>query len=58
MENFEEIIKKLESKRKDSKSFQNKYQIRKMIELQKYYEGAEWAFTFALSLLKEKPEEY
>tara|TARA_B100001105_G_C22043697_1_gene295161 strand:+ start:201 stop:371 length:171 start_codon:yes stop_codon:yes gene_type:complete len=53
MENLDQILEKIESKRNDSISFKKKYKSRKMDDLEKYYEGAEWAFTFALALLKE-----
>lgn len=46
------IIEKLESKERDCISFSKKYQIRKMNELVQYYEGADWAFKYAISLLK------
>lgn len=53
MTNLDEILDKLESKKTDSVAFQKKYKTRKMIELEKYYEGAEWAFTFAIALIKD-----
>tara|TARA_B100000029_G_scaffold17500_2_gene17927 strand:+ start:8632 stop:8802 length:171 start_codon:yes stop_codon:yes gene_type:complete len=56
MEDISKIIEKIESKKKDSIEFQKKYKIRKMKELEKYYEGAEWAFTFSLALLNEEKD--
>ncbi|HVZ62348.1 MAG TPA: hypothetical protein VG896_01535 [Candidatus Nitrosotalea sp.] len=50
---IEEILKKLESKRKDCVSFSKKYEIRKMDDLRQYYEGATWAIDFAISTIKE-----
>ena len=53
MENLARILEEIESKRNDSISFKKKYKSRKIADLEKYYEGAEWAFTFALALLNE-----
>tara|TARA_B110000014_G_C19710409_1_gene371575 strand:- start:56 stop:220 length:165 start_codon:yes stop_codon:yes gene_type:complete len=53
MVDFDKIIEKIESKKKDSIAFQKKYKSRKMKDLEKYYEGAEWAFIYTLSLLEE-----
>jgi len=47
------IIEKLESKEQDCIAFLKKYKSRKMDDLYQYYEGADWAFKYALSLLKE-----
>lgn len=52
MTNLNEILNKLESKKNDSISFQKKYKIRQMKDLEKYYEGAEWAFTYVITLIK------
>ena len=54
MEKIDQVLEEIESKRNDSISFKKKYKSRKMDDLEKYYEGAEWAFTFVLALLKEK----
>lgn len=54
LDNLDEILQKLESKQKDCISFSKKYEIRKMDDLFQYYEGANWAITYAISLLKEK----
>ena len=58
MENLARILEEIESKRNDSISFKKKYKSRKIADLEKYYEGAEWAFTFALakSLLPVVPK--
>ena len=47
------ILETLESKERDCIAFSKKYQIRKMEDLRQYYEGAGWAFKFAIHLLKE-----
>jgi len=56
MTELSEIIDKIESKKKDSIEFQKKYKIRKMKDLEKYYEGVEWAFTFSLALLNDEKD--
>jgi len=48
------ILEKLQSKQRDCVSFSKKYQTRKMEDLYQYYEGANWALTFAISILKNK----
>ena len=53
-EYLKKIIEKLDSKHTDSIAFSKKYKIRKMDDLQQYYEGSSWAFKYALSLLKEE----
>ena len=53
MKDFIEIIKELESKHRDAIAFQKKYKTRNMLELLKYYEGAEWALSYAINLLKD-----
>lgn len=50
---IEKIIEKLESKQRDCVSFSKKYQTRKMDDLFQYYEGANWALTYALSTINE-----
>jgi|TARA_B110000495_G_C22930208_1_gene543750 Na+/phosphate symporter len=57
MVEISDIIKTLESKQKDCASFSKKYEKRKVEDLKQYYDGAEWAITFALSLIKELDEE-
>lgn len=47
------IIEKLESKLRDCITFSKKYETRGMNDLQQYYEGANWALKFALSLIKQ-----
>ena len=54
---FDEIITKLESKKKDCISFSKKYETRKMDDLFQYYEGAKWALDYALSVVNESKEE-
>jgi hypothetical protein len=49
----EDLIEKLESKQKDCIAFSKKYQSREMEDLKQYYEGANWALKFALSLIKQ-----
>lgn len=51
---YEDILEKLESKRKDCISFSKKYQTREMDELFQYYEGAKWALDYAISIVNEK----
>ena len=54
---MEEIITKLESKKKDCISFSKKYEVRKMDDLYQYYEGAKWAIDYALSVVNESKNE-
>ena len=51
-EAFEKILKRLESKQRDCVAFSKKYQARKMEDLYQYYEGANWAIKYAISLIK------
>ena len=53
---LEKILEKLESKQRDCVSFSKKYQARKMEDLYQYYEGANWALKYAISLLKNDEE--
>lgn len=53
-ENILKILEKLESKQRDCVTFSKKYQTRKMEDLYQYYEGANWALTFAISILKKE----
>lgn len=53
-EEISKIIEKLESKQRDCVTFSKKYQTRKMEDLYQYYEGANWALTFAISILKKE----
>jgi hypothetical protein len=55
-ENFEKIVEKLESKQRDCLSFSKKYKTREMENLYQYYEGANWAIKYAISLLKNDKE--
>lgn len=57
---LEKILEKLESKQQDCVAFSKKYQARKMDDLYQYYEGANWALKFTISLLKndEEPAEF
>ena len=55
-ENFEKIVEKLESKQRDCLSFSKKYKTREMENLYQYYEGANWALKYAISLLKNDKE--
>jgi hypothetical protein len=52
--NTEELIEKITNKEKESAQFVKKYETRNMIELQKYYEGANWAFKYMLTVLDEE----
>jgi len=54
---IEKIIEKLESKQRDCISFSKKYQSRKMDDLFQYYEGANWALTYALSSINKLKNE-
>lgn len=47
------ILEQLESKQRDCVAFSKKYRVRKMEEQKQYYEGAKWAFDFAISKLKD-----
>lgn len=53
-DSLSQIIEKLESKQKDCVSFSKKFEKRDMQDLFQYYEGANWALKFAISLLKDK----
>ena len=53
---LEKILEKLLSKQRDCISFSKKYQDRKMEDLYQYYEGANWAIKYAISLLKNDEE--
>jgi Na+/phosphate symporter len=57
MTEISDIVKTLESKQKDCVSFSKKYEKRKVEDLKQYYDGAGWAITFALSLIKELDKE-
>jgi len=46
---IKQLLQKLESKKKDCIVFSKKYETRNMSELKQYYEGAKWAFEFAIS---------
>jgi len=52
----EDLIEKLESKQKDCIAFSKKYQSREMEDLKQYYEGANWAIKYAISILKNDEE--
>lgn len=57
--NLEELLKileKLESKQRDCVSFSKKYESRKMEDLFQYYKGANWALSYAISLLKKQED--
>lgn len=51
-EKINEVLEKLESKKKDCESFSKKYQTRKMDDLYQYYEGAKWAIDFSIAIIK------
>jgi len=53
-EDILKILEKLESKQRDCVTFSKKYQTRQMEDLYQYYEGANWALTFAISILKKE----
>jgi len=46
------ILEKLESKKKDCESFSTKYQSRKMEDLYQYYQGAKWAIDYSIAIIK------
>ena len=48
-----QIIEKLQTKKKETERFIKKYQTRKMSDLEEYYKGANWSFDFTIKLLKE-----
>ena len=48
-----QIIEKLQSKKKETERFITKYQTRKMDALEEYYKGANWVLDFTIKLLKE-----
>ena len=47
-----DVLEKLESKKRDCESFSKKYQTRKMEDLYQYYEGAKWAIDYSIALIK------
>ena len=47
-----EILHKLQEKKDESDRFIQKYQTRKMSDLEEYYKGASWAFDFAINIIK------
>ena len=53
----EDILEKLQSKKKDCVSFSKKYQVRNMEDLHQYYEGANWALDYAISIISESKKE-
>lgn len=52
-----DIVATIESKQKDCISFSKKYERLKDEDLKQYYDGANWAITFTLSLIKEYEKE-
>ena len=48
-----DVLEKLESKKRDCESFSKKYQTRKMEDLYQYYEGAKWAIDFSIAIIKD-----
>ena len=50
---LQDIIERLESKKRDCEAFSKKYKTRNIEDLRQYYEGANWAFTFALAQINE-----
>ena len=50
------MLVKLESKQRDCVSFSKKYKSRQMEDLYQYYEGANWAIKYAISILKNDEE--
>ena len=58
MENLDKssFLEKLESKKRDCIAFTKKYESRNMSELQQYYEGAKWAFEYAIHEFKSTNE--
>lgn len=55
-EELKKILEKLESKQRDCVSFSKKYKQREMEDLYQYYEGANWAIKYAISLIKNREE--
>ena len=55
-EDIEKMLVKLESKQRDCVSFSKKYKSRQMEDLYQYYEGANWAIKYAISILKNDEE--
>ena len=53
----EEVLKVLESKKKDFQTFVKKYEMRKMEDLKQYYEGAKWALGYALTVVSDSKQE-
>ena len=48
------IIEKLQDKKKETGRFVKKYQERKMVCLEEYYKGANYALDWAIKTIKEK----
>jgi len=52
-EKLDEIIQVLEGRVRESTRFIDQYKKRELNDLVQYYEGANWAFNYALKILKE-----
>lgn len=50
---IEEIINKLESKKKEADGFVLKYKTRQMPDLEEYYKGVSWALDYVIKMLKD-----
>lgn len=50
---LKKIIEVLESKERDCIAFSKKYKSRNMEDMVQYYDGADWAIKFAITLIKE-----
>ena len=48
------IIEKLQDKKIETGRFVKKYQERKMVGLEEYYKGANWALDWAIKTNREK----
>jgi hypothetical protein len=52
-----EILKKIESKRKECQRFIEKYNTRGMEDLEEYYKGAKWALEYTQKIIKEQTKQ-
>jgi len=48
-----QVIRKLESKKKEADGFVLKYKTRNMSNLEEYYKGVGWALDYAIKIIKD-----
>lgn len=57
MNEIKKFKEKLESKKNDCIAFSKKHKDRKNEDLYNYYEGALWAFAYALKMVEESNDQ-